>query len=143
MRSPKKSFTCVLAMITAIPLVKPTTTGRGMNFTAEPKPVAPSTTSMMPASSVQMYSPIIPCFSTIPDTITTNAPVGPPICVFEPPSAEIRNPATTAQYNAGLWRHTGGNRKRHRQRQRNQAHGNAGNQIGKKLLTVVVSEAKN
>ncbi len=32
----------------------------------------------------------------IPATITTKAPVGPPICTREPPSSEIRNPATTA-----------------------------------------------
>src|SRR5436309_12606302 len=31
--SPKKSFTCVLAIKTAIPLVNPITTGRGINFT--------------------------------------------------------------------------------------------------------------
>ena len=29
-------------------------------------------------------------------TMTTNAPVGPPICTREPPSAEIRKPATMA-----------------------------------------------
>ena len=28
--------------------------------------------------------------------MTTNAPVGPPICTREPPSKEIRNPAITA-----------------------------------------------
>ncbi len=32
---PKKSLICVLAMMTAMPLVNPTTTGRGMNFTAD------------------------------------------------------------------------------------------------------------
>ena len=57
---PKKSLICVLAMITAMPLVKPTTTGRGINFTAEPRPVAPRTTSRMPASSVHMYRPSTP-----------------------------------------------------------------------------------
>ena len=31
-----------------------------------------------------------------PATITTKAPVGPPICTREPPSSEIRNPAITA-----------------------------------------------
>ena len=34
----------------------------------------------------------------MPNTTTTYAPVGPPICVFEPPNAEIRNPAMTAVY---------------------------------------------
>src|SRR5713101_820626 len=35
----------------------------------------------------------------MPNTTTTNAPVGPPICREDPPSAEIKKPATTAQYN--------------------------------------------
>ena len=38
--SPKKSLICVLAIRTAMPLVNPMTTGRGMNFTAEPMPVS-------------------------------------------------------------------------------------------------------
>jgi hypothetical protein len=43
-----------------------------------------------------MWSPSMPCAATIPETTTTNAPVGPPICAREPPSAEIRKPATIA-----------------------------------------------
>ncbi len=31
--------------------------------------------------------------------MTTNAPVGPPICTRLPPSAEMRNPAITAVYS--------------------------------------------
>jgi hypothetical protein len=30
-------------------------------------------------------------------TTTTNAPVGPPICVRDPPSAEMMKPVTMAQ----------------------------------------------
>jgi len=51
---PKKSRICVLAMRTAMPLVKPTTTGRGMNFTAEPSPETPIASSMTPAIIVHM-----------------------------------------------------------------------------------------
>ncbi len=32
----------------------------------------------------------------MPYTMTMNAPAGPPICTFEPPSAEIRKPAMIA-----------------------------------------------
>jgi len=39
---PEKVLTWVLAMRMAMPLVKPTITGRGMNLTAAPRPVAPS-----------------------------------------------------------------------------------------------------
>ena len=79
MLSPKKSRICVLAMRTAIPFVNPTTTGRGMNRTADPMPVAPSTTSIRPAIRVQTNRPSTPCAATMPATMTTNAPVGPPI----------------------------------------------------------------
>lgn len=97
MVSPKKSLICVLAMTTAIPFVNPITTGRGMNFTALPRPVAPRVTSKTPAMIVHMNSPSTPCFCTMPATTTTNAPVGPPICVLEPPKAEMRKPAVIAQ----------------------------------------------
>ena len=46
--------------------------------------------------SVTMANPLIPKRSTMPAIITTNAPVGPPIWVREPPNAEIRKPAATA-----------------------------------------------
>src|ERR1700686_2195815 len=97
--NPKKSLICVLAIITAMPFVNPTTTGRGINLTAVPRPVAPNTTRKTPAINVHKYSPSIPYRATMPATTTTNAPVGPPICVDDPPSAEIKNPATMAQYN--------------------------------------------
>ena len=64
--SPKKSLICVLAIVMAMPFVNPTTTGRGMNFTAVPRPVAPSRTSSTPAISVHMYRPSRPYFVTIP-----------------------------------------------------------------------------
>ena len=94
---PRKSLICVLAMSTAMPLVKPTTTGRGMNRTAVPMPVAPSTTRMTPAIIVHMNRPSTPCAATMPATTTTNAPVGPPIWTREPPSAEMMKPVTIAQ----------------------------------------------
>ena len=58
--TPKKSRICVLAMSTAIPLVKPTTTGRGMNDTAAPIPVAPRMIRMTPAIIVHMNRPSMP-----------------------------------------------------------------------------------
>ena len=79
-----------------MPLVKPTTTGRGMNRTADPMPVAPSTTSSTPAINVHMKRPSTPCRATMPATMTTNAPVGPPICTRDPPKSEMMTPATMA-----------------------------------------------
>ena len=57
---PKKSRICVLAIRTAMPLVKPMTTGRGMYFTAVPRPVMPSSIRITPAISVHMNSPSRP-----------------------------------------------------------------------------------
>lgn len=94
---PRKSLICVLAMRTAMPFVNPTTTGRGRYLTAVPMPVAPRTTSSTPAIIVHMNSPLTPCSATMPATTTTNAPVGPPIWNFEPPSAEMMKPVTMAQ----------------------------------------------
>ncbi len=97
MRSPRKSRICVLAIRTAMPLVKPMTTGRGMNLTAAPMPVTPSMTSITPAIIVHMNRPSTPYFATMPATTTTKAPVGPPIWTRDPPSAEIMKPVTIAQ----------------------------------------------
>ena len=95
--SPKKSRICVLAMMMAMPLVKPTTTGRGMKLMALPMPVAPSRTSITPPIIVHMKRPATPCCATMLETTTTKAPVGPPIWTIDPPSAEIRKPVTIAQ----------------------------------------------
>jgi hypothetical protein len=94
--SPKKSLICVEAIRMAMPLVKPMTTMRGMKRTAAPNPVRPMITSRMPAITVTMAKPGIPKRSTMPATITTKAPVGPPIWVRDPPRAEMMKPATTA-----------------------------------------------
>ena len=96
-RSPKKSLIWVLAIRTAMPLVKPTTTGRGMNLTVDPRPVSPMMTSRTPAIIVHMNRPSMPNSATMPATTTTKAPVGPPIWHREPPRAEIRKPVTMAQ----------------------------------------------
>ena len=79
-----------------MPLVNPIVTGNGMNLIAPPRRSSPKAIRMKPAMSVATTSPSTPYLSTIPETITTNAPVGPPICTREPPSSEIRKPATMA-----------------------------------------------
>ncbi len=80
-----------------MPLVKPMTTGRGMNLTALPLLVTPRITSITPAIIVHTNRPDTPWVATMPETTTTKAPVGPPICTREPPSAEMTKPVTTAQ----------------------------------------------
>ena len=67
-----------------------------MNLIAPPRRAKPNTMRSTPAISVAAASPSTPCFWTIAYTITTKAPVGPPIWTREPPSAETINPATIA-----------------------------------------------
>jgi len=76
---PSASLICVVAMSRAMPFVKPTTTGRGMNFTAWPSPVTARNTRMTPAIIVTIIRPEGPCAAMMPATMTTKAPVGPPI----------------------------------------------------------------
>jgi hypothetical protein len=77
--SPRKSLIWVEAISRAIPLVKPMTMGRGINLTAVPKPVKPRNSKITPAIIVTISKPESPCRAMIPATITTKAPVGPPI----------------------------------------------------------------
>jgi hypothetical protein len=60
MRSPKKSLSCVLAISTAMPLVKPTTTGRG-GTSPRAEAGQPEDHRMTPAIIVHMNSPSTPC----------------------------------------------------------------------------------
>ncbi len=69
----------VEAISKAMPLVKPRTTGLGMNLIAWPRPVTARNSSMTPAIIVTISRPDRPCAAMMPATITTNAPVGPPI----------------------------------------------------------------
>jgi len=93
---PRKSLIWVEAMSSAMPLVNPSTTGRGMNFTDWPRPVSARNTRMTPAIMVTISRPERPCCAMMPATMTTKAPVGPPIWMREPPSADTRNPPTIA-----------------------------------------------
>ena len=94
--SPRKSLICVEAMSSAMPFVKPRTTGRGMNFTAWPRPVSARNSRMTPAIIVTISRPERPCLAMMPATMTTKAPVGPPIWMREPPSSDTRKPPTIA-----------------------------------------------
>ena len=93
---PRKSLICVEKIVSAIPLVNPTTIGYGMNLKMAPIRHSPITTSITPAMIVAIIRPCIPYSATTPATITMNAPVGPPIRNLDPPNTDTRNPAMTA-----------------------------------------------
>ena len=126
--------------MTAIPLVKPVTTGYGMNLIAAPKRARPRIMRRMPARIVQIVRPSTPWRATIPDTITTNAPVGPPIWTRLPPRNEMRKPATAAVTRPRLRRHSRGDREGDRERDGDDPDDHAGLEIGEELSPRVTGE---
>ena len=69
--------------------------------------------------------------------MTMKAPAGPPICTCEPPSSEMISPAMMAVNRPASGLHARGDGKGHRQRQRHDAHRDAGAQVGTEALAVV------
>ena len=129
---PKKSFTCVLAIRMAMPLVNPITMGRGMYFTAAPMPVSPMTTRMRPAITVHMNRPSTPCEGD-------NAGDDDHECSGRAAnlgrrSAEHGNQKTgdDGAVDSGLRREARSDRESHGQRQSDQAYGDAGDQIAQR-----------
>ena len=93
---PSRSFTCEMAMMTAMPAVKPITIDTGMKRTRLPRRNAPIANRSTPAIMVAIKRLATPYFSAMLYSRATKAPAGPPICTFDPPNAEIRKPATMA-----------------------------------------------
>ena len=94
--SPKKSLTCPMTIVTAIPAVNPVVIVNGIYLIRLPNLRSPITTRIIPARIVARIRPSIPFCATIPATIVANAAVGPAICTRLPPKNEIRNPAMIA-----------------------------------------------
>ena len=84
--SPKSSLIWLAKMMTAIPAVKPTVTGKGMNLMKVPSLSIPAAASISPDRKVARISPSIPCCATVAATSTMKAPAGPPIWKRDPPS---------------------------------------------------------
>ena len=76
---PKKSLICERPINTAIPLVKPIITDTGINLISTPIRKKPISHSITPDIKVANSKPLPPYCSTMPYTITINAPAGPPI----------------------------------------------------------------
>ena len=76
----------------------------------------------------------------MPATTTTKAPVGPPICTRDPPPAEMMKPVTIGAVDAGLRRQAGGDGERHRERQGDEADGDAGDEVVAERGDVVVPQ---
>ena len=76
----------------------------------------------------------------MPATMTTKAPVGPPIWVREPPSAEMRKSGDDCGVEAGLRRDAGSDGEGHGQRQRHESHRQSGDEIVRKLFNCVAMQ---
>ena len=136
---PKKSLICVEAISTAMPLVKPIVTGRGMNRTAVPSPVRPIKSSIAPAIAVHINRPETPNLATIPATMTTNAPVGPGDLAARAAQRGDDETRDNRGVDAGFRPHAGRDGEGHRQGQGDQADGHSGHQIGDEPLPRVAS----
>lgn len=95
-RSPSRSLTCPTAITTAMPAVKPVTTGYGRNWIIRPSRASPSRNRIAPAIIVASINPPGPCCWTIGTRTTTNAAVGPLTWTREPPTTAVTAPATIA-----------------------------------------------
>ena len=67
-----------------------------MNLVTAPSLNTPNKIRSTPAIRVATVNPLMPYSWMIPQIITINAPVGPPICTLLPPNKEMINPATIA-----------------------------------------------
>ncbi|MNR27777.1 hypothetical protein D3C85_1450640 [compost metagenome] len=63
---PKKSFSWVSRISTAMPLVKPVISGIGKNLITCPRRSSPISTSITPAMKVQMIRLAMPYLTTMP-----------------------------------------------------------------------------
>ena len=116
-------------MITAMPDVKPTITGFGMNRMTLPSRATPIASSITPAISVATCRPAMPYCAVMPASTTMKAPVGPEICTRVPPRSEVDEPGDDRRVEALLGLGAGGDRERHRERQRDDADDDAGDDV--------------
>ena len=95
---PRKSFSCPMANVTAMPAVNPVVMVNGTKRMMAPSLNSPIRMSSAPAMMVAAISPSMPLVATMPATMVANAAVGPEICTRLPPKNAIRNPAMMAVY---------------------------------------------
>ena len=93
---PVAKGTCWRKMMAAMPSVKPSTTGQGMNATARPSPLTPRIMTSSPAITETRAMLPTPWTATTGARTTTMAPVGPETWTLDPPMTAATSPATTA-----------------------------------------------
>ena len=129
MRKPRKSLICVLAIRTAMPFVNPTTTGRGRYLTVVPMPVTPRITSITPAIIVHMKRPLDAVLRDDGGDDHDERPGRAADLVLGPAERRDDEAGDDRAVDARLRGEPGGDRERHRQRQRDEADRHAGDQV--------------
>ena len=140
---PKKSLICVLAMTSAMPLVKPMTTGRGMKRTAVPVPVRPmidQDDAGHHRAHEQAVDAVLGDDAGHDDDERAGRPADLHVRAAERRDDEAGDDRAV---DAGLRRHARGDRERHGQRQRDEADRDAGDQIRDEQLWRVVAERED
>ena len=138
---PKKSLIWVLAMSTAMPLVKPITTGRGMNFTAVPMPVTPRTTRMHAGHHRAHEQAVDAVHGDDPGHDDHERAGGSADLSLRSAQRGDQKARDDGAVDAGLRREAGGDGERHGQRQGHQTDGDAGDNVLQKLAQRVFAEA--
>lgn len=92
----RMSGSCWRAMMTPMPIVKPSTTGNGMNSTDLPTAVSAIATTMTPPKMASSGTTSSPYLAITGSRTTVIAPVGPETWRCEPPNTAATISATTA-----------------------------------------------
>ena len=99
---PRKSLSWVLAITSAMPLVKPMMTGLRDVLDRRARAGEPHHHQHHAGHQRAHEQAVDAVLATMPETTTTNAPVGPPIWKRDPPRAEMMKPVTMRAVDAGL-----------------------------------------
>ena len=115
--------------MTAIPSVNPSITGQGMNETARPSRSSPAARTMIPAMRLTITTAPGPWDATMGTRTTTMAPVGPETWTFDPPKTAAITPGDDRGDEPRLGGQSRADPEAQRERQRDDAHGEASEQI--------------
>ena len=83
-------------MVTAIPTVKPSSTGQGTNWIDAPEAGRGPSEDDHPGDDGDRRNGPVPSWATIGASTTAMAPVGPETCTDDPPKTAATMPATMA-----------------------------------------------
>ena len=124
----------------AMPLVNPMTTGRGMKRTAEPRPVSPMASRMMPAMSVTMARPRHAEARDDAGDDDDECAGGSADLGARAAQGGDEKAGDDGGVKSGLRRDPGGDAEGHGKRQSDQPHGDPGEQVVQEHLLAVLAQ---